>query len=53
MFYLVAYGAATVGAFALITTVRDAGGEATAAQQLGRAGPAVSAGRRWSSRSSC
>ncbi|HET9650229.1 MAG TPA: NADH-quinone oxidoreductase subunit NuoN [Microlunatus sp.] len=30
MFYLVAYGAATVGAFALITTVRDVGGESTA-----------------------
>ncbi len=29
MFYLVAYGAATIGAFALITMVRDAGGEAT------------------------
>jgi NADH-quinone oxidoreductase subunit N len=30
MFYLVAYGAATVGAFALVTMVRDVGGEATA-----------------------
>ena len=30
MFYLVAYGAATVGAFALLTTVRDVGGESTA-----------------------
>jgi NADH-quinone oxidoreductase subunit N len=29
MFYLVAYGAATIGAFALITMVRDTGGEAT------------------------
>jgi NADH-quinone oxidoreductase subunit N len=29
MFYLVAYGAATVGAFALVTMVRDATGEAT------------------------
>ena len=29
MFYLVAYGAATVGAFALVTMVRDTTGEAT------------------------
>ena len=29
LFYLVAYGAATIGAFALITMVRDPGGEAT------------------------
>jgi NADH-quinone oxidoreductase subunit N len=29
LFYLVAYGAATVGAFALVTMVRDATGEAT------------------------
>jgi NADH-quinone oxidoreductase subunit N len=29
LFYLVAYGAATVGAFSLVTVVRDAGGEAT------------------------
>ena len=29
LFYLVAYGAATIGAFALVTMVRDAGGEAT------------------------
>lgn len=29
LFYLVAYGAATIGAFALITTVRDTTGEAT------------------------
>jgi NADH-quinone oxidoreductase subunit N len=29
MFYLVAYGSATVGAFALVTMVRDATGEAT------------------------
>jgi NADH-quinone oxidoreductase subunit N len=29
LFYLVAYGAATIGAFALITMVRDTGGEAT------------------------
>ena len=29
MFYLVAYGAATIGAFALVTMVRDSTGEAT------------------------
>jgi NADH-quinone oxidoreductase subunit N len=29
MFYLVAYGFATIGAFAVVTLVRDAGGEAT------------------------
>jgi NADH-quinone oxidoreductase subunit N len=29
LFYLVAYGFATVGAFAVVTLVRDAGGEAT------------------------
>jgi NADH-quinone oxidoreductase subunit N len=29
MFYLVAYGAATIGAFALVSTVRDTSGEAT------------------------
>jgi len=30
MFYLVGYGAATIGAFAVITMVRNAGGESTA-----------------------
>ncbi len=29
LFYLVAYGFATIGAFAVVTLVRDAGGEAT------------------------
>ena len=29
MFYLVAYGAATIGAFAMVTMVRDPSGEAT------------------------
>jgi NADH-quinone oxidoreductase subunit N len=29
LFYLVAYGFATIGAFAIVTLVRDAGGEAT------------------------
>jgi NADH-quinone oxidoreductase subunit N len=44
MFYLVAYGAATIGAFALLTTVRDAGGEATLLSTwtgLGRRSPIV------------
>ncbi|HEX8488716.1 MAG TPA: NADH-quinone oxidoreductase subunit NuoN [Propionibacteriaceae bacterium] len=44
MFYLVAYGAATIGAFALLTTVRDAGGEATLLSSwtgLGRRSPIV------------
>jgi NADH-quinone oxidoreductase subunit N len=42
MFYLVAYGAATLGAFALVTMVRDAGGEATQLSSwvgLGRRAP--------------
>jgi NADH-quinone oxidoreductase subunit N len=42
MFYLVAYGAATVGAFALVTVVRDQTGEATALTSwvgLGRRSP--------------
>ena len=44
MFYLLAYGFATVGAFALVTLVRDAGGEATHLSQwagLGRRSPAT------------
>jgi NADH-quinone oxidoreductase subunit N len=42
MFYLVAYGAATIGAFALVTMVRDATGEATLLNSwvgLGRRSP--------------
>jgi NADH-quinone oxidoreductase subunit N len=42
MFYLVAYGAATIGAFALVTMVRDASGEATLLNSwvgLGRRAP--------------
>jgi NADH-quinone oxidoreductase subunit N len=42
MFYLVAYGAATIGAFAFITVVRDASGEATLLSSwigLGRRSP--------------
>jgi NADH-quinone oxidoreductase subunit N len=44
MFYLVAYGVATVGAFALLTLVRDTGGEATQLSSwvgLGRHAPAA------------
>jgi len=44
MFYLVAYGAATVGAFALVTMVRDTTGEATLLSSwvgLGRRSPLV------------
>ncbi len=44
MFYLVAYGAATVGAFALLTVVRDVGGEVAALHRwtgLGRRSPLV------------
>ena len=53
LFYLVAYGFTTVGAFAVITLVRDAGGEADAPVPVGGPGHA---GRRWSpgsSRCSC
>ena len=42
--YLVAYSAATIGAFALLTTVRDSGGEATLLSSwtgLGRRSPLV------------
>jgi NADH-quinone oxidoreductase subunit N len=44
MFYLVAYGAATLGAFAVITVVRDPSGEATQLSSwvgLGRRSPAA------------
>ncbi|MGH8775400.1 MAG: NADH-quinone oxidoreductase subunit NuoN [Jiangellaceae bacterium] len=46
LFYLAAYGFATVGAFAVITLVRDAGGEATHLASwagLGRRSPVVAA----------
>lgn len=46
MFYLVAYGFATIGAFAVVTLVRDAGGEATHLSRwagLGKRSPAVAA----------
>ncbi|SER15655.1 NADH-quinone oxidoreductase subunit NuoN [Microlunatus flavus] len=44
MFYLVAYGAATIGAFAIVTMVRDSTGEATQLSSwvgLGKRSPAV------------
>jgi NADH-quinone oxidoreductase subunit N len=44
LFYLTAYGPATVGTFAIVTLVRDAGGEATAFSKwagLGRRSPVV------------
>ncbi len=44
LFYLVAYGAATIGAFALVTTVRDSSGEATLLSSwvgLGQRSPAA------------
>jgi NADH-quinone oxidoreductase subunit N len=46
MFYLVAYGFATIGAFAVVTLVRDAGGEATHLARwagLGRRAPLLAA----------
>ena len=44
LFYLLVYGIATIGAFAVVTLVRDAGGEATHLSQwagLGRRSPVV------------
>ena len=44
LFYLVAYGAATLGAFAIVTMVRDSSGEATLLSSwvgLGRRSPAA------------
>jgi NADH-quinone oxidoreductase subunit N len=46
LFYLVAYGFATIGAFAVVTLVRDSGGEATHLSRwagLGRRSPGVAA----------
>ncbi|HEY9408268.1 MAG TPA: NADH-quinone oxidoreductase subunit NuoN [Jiangellaceae bacterium] len=46
LFYLAAYGLTTVGAFAVVTLVRDAGGEATHLSKwagLGRRSPVVAA----------
>jgi NADH-quinone oxidoreductase subunit N len=44
LFYLVTYGPSTIGAFAIVTIVRDAGGEATTFEKwtgLGRRAPLV------------
>lgn len=44
LFYLTTYGFATIGAFAIVTLVRDAGGEATSFQRwagLGRRSPLI------------
>ena len=46
MFYLAAYGLATIGAFAVVTLVRDQSGEAASPVPLGRARQAFPAGRR-------
>ncbi|MDP9393183.1 MAG: NADH-quinone oxidoreductase subunit NuoN [Actinomycetota bacterium] len=46
LFYLLAYGFTTIGAFAVVTLVRDSGGEATHLSQwagLGRRSPVVAA----------
>ena len=53
LFYLVAYGFTTVGAFAVVTLVRDAGGEADAPVPVGGPGPPVAAGGRRLRASSC
>ena len=44
LFYLASYGPATVGTFAIVTLVRDSGGEA----RRSRSGPGWASGRRWS-----
>ena len=52
LFYLTTYGFATIGAFAVVSLVRDSGGETTAIDRwagLGKESPVVAA----SSRSSC
>ena len=52
LFYLVTYGFMTIGAFAVVTVVRDASGEATHLSRwagLGKESPFVAG----SSRSSC
>ena len=46
LFYLLAYGFSTIGAFAVVTLVRDAGGEATHLSQWAGLGQALAAGRR-------
>ena len=44
LFYLLAYGVSTVGAFAVVSLVRDPAGEATKAVQLGRPRQAIADG---------
>ncbi len=46
LFYLTTYGFAMVGAFAVVTLVRDSGGEATPVRPLAGPRPALAAGRR-------
>ena len=46
LFYLVAYGFATIGAFAVVTLVRDPGGEAAHLSSWAGLGQAVAAGGR-------
>ena len=54
LFYLFAYGFTTLGAFAVVSVVRDAdGAEETDHGPLGRTGPALSPCRAWCSRCSC
>ena len=53
LFYLVAYGFTTIGAFAVVTLVRDSAGEATHLSQWAGLGRALAGRRRRRSRSSC
>ena len=53
LFYLATYGFATVGAFAIVTLVRDAAGEAASFSKLGRARASAPRWWRGRSRSSC
>ena len=53
LFYLVAYGFTTIGAFAVVTLVRDAGGEATHLSRWAGLGKQLAAAWPGCSRSSC
>ena len=53
LFYLAAYGFATIGAFAVVTLVRDPAARPTHLSQLGRPGPPVAAGGRRLRAASC
>ena len=53
LFYLATYGFATLGAFAMVTLVRDAGGEATASRRWAGLGTPLAAGGGRRSPSSC